>query len=177
MRSTHVKEDFKRMFTIEKLNLMTINEFTGALGDIFEESAWIAAAAALERPFISITDLHQHMVAIVQRSSKSLQINLLNSHPNLGVKIAMSHASSREQQAAGLKNLTTEEYEAFVSLNTRYLQKFGFPFIIAVREKDKLLILAEMKQRINNDASLEFQTALTEVYKIAWFRLNDKIKQ
>lgn len=165
------------MLTIKQLNSLSITEFTDVLGDIFEESAWIAGACALERPFTSITDLHQHMVAIVQRSSHSLQLNLLNAHPNLGVKIAMSHASSREQQAAGLKNLTSEEYEAFVSLNTRYYQKFGFPFIIAVRGKDKQEILVEMKHRINNDESLEFLAALSEVYKIALFRLHDKIKQ
>lgn len=165
------------MLTIDELNTLSINEFTDALGEIFEESAWIATACALERPFFSITDLHQHMVAIVQGSAKSLQLHLLNAHPNLGVKIAMSHASSLEQQAAGLKNLTSEEYDAFVSLNTQYYQKFGFPFIICVRGKDKHMILAEMKQRIHNDESLEFQAALSEVYKIALYRLRDKIKQ
>ncbi|WP_147535837.1 2-oxo-4-hydroxy-4-carboxy-5-ureidoimidazoline decarboxylase [Bacillus marasmi] len=165
------------MLTIEKLNLMSTNEFTDVIGDIFEESAWIAAAAALERPFASVDDLHQSMVAIIQRTSRTIQLNLLEAHPNLGEKIAMSHASSKEQRAAGLTNLTSKEYETFLSLNTRYHQKFGFPLIIAVRGKDKKIILADMTKRLHNDASLEFQIALAEVFKIAWFRLNDKIKQ
>lgn len=165
------------MLTIEKLNSLSTNDFIAVLGDVFEESAWVAAAAALERPFSSIADLHQHMVAIIQRTSPSIQVNLLDAHPNLGEKIAMSHASCKEQRDAGLTNLTSEEYEAFLSLNTRYHQKFGFPLIIAIRGKDKQTILTEMKKRINNDTSLEFQTALEEVFHIAWYRLNDKIKQ
>ncbi len=87
----------------------------------------------------------------------------------------MTTDSINEQKGAGLQDLTPEEYSNFINLNKRYMEKFDFPFIIAVRGKNKEQIYDAMKARIDHEIDLEFQTALKEIYKIAKFRLEEKI--
>ncbi|MGE7761289.1 factor-independent urate hydroxylase [Peribacillus sp. NPDC097895] len=164
------------MITLTTLNAQSEKNFTKFLGDIFEHSAWIAEKAAPYRPFSSIIILHQCMVDIVSHSSKEEKLTLIRTHPSLGDKVEMSEDSIKEQQGAGLKDLTADEYENFVSLNRQYMNKFGFPFILAVRGKDKNDIYQSMKTRIHHTETAEFENALSEIYQIALFRLKDKIK-
>jgi 2-oxo-4-hydroxy-4-carboxy-5-ureidoimidazoline decarboxylase len=89
----------------------------------------------------------------------------------------MTSASTEEQTKAGLQNLTQDEYEQFSSLNGTYMEKFPFPFILAVRGKQKEDIYEAMQSRLLNTEQTEFDTALEEVYKIAFFRLTDKITE
>ena len=88
----------------------------------------------------------------------------------------MTDDSIKEQRGAGLKDLTALEYENFLSLNKRYMDKFGFPFILAVRGKNKNEIYEAMETRIHHTEKAEFETALSEIYQIALFRLQEKIK-
>jgi OHCU decarboxylase len=87
--------------------------------------------------------------------------------------MALTEASTSEQMGAGLKSLTEPEYQKFTSLNAAYRAKFGFPFIICVRENTKSSILAAYETRLQNDTPTEYSTALAEIAKIAWLRLND----
>ena len=61
----------------------------------------------------------------------------------------------------------------FKNLNNKYKKKFGFPFILAVKGKDKVEILDEFKKRILNNKNDEFDEALTQVIKIANLRLKE----
>ena len=51
-----------------------------------------------------------------------------------------------------------------------------FPFIIAVKGKNKEEILNSFRQRITNNINLEFEEAKKQVKKIASFRLGEIIK-
>ncbi|MFD6441463.1 factor-independent urate hydroxylase [Peribacillus sp. NPDC060186] len=163
------------MITLKLLNTKSEKEFTEILGDIFENSPWIAGKAAAKRPFSSLTTLHQSMVEVVNNLSKEEKLALIKKHPNLGDRVEMSIDSIKEQQGAGLKDLTADEYKDFLSLNQQYINKFSFPFILAVRGKDKNDIYRTMKTRIHHTEKTEFSTALSEIYQIALFRLQDKI--
>lgn len=145
------------------------------LGGIFEHSPWIAAEAAVSKPFTSLEELHAAMVAIVKLATNEEKLLLIQKHPNLGEKVEMSRDSNVEQQGAGLKDLTEEEYNRFLALNERYMKKFGFPFILAVKGKGKQDIYKAMETRVNHSQLVEFETALSEIYKIAFFRLQEKI--
>ena len=164
------------MITLEMLQKKSDKEFTGILGDIFEHSPWIPEQAAASRPFSSLLSLHRCMVDIVNHASKEVQMDLIRKHPNLGDKVEMTADSTKEQQGAGLKDLTVLEYENFLTLNKRYENKFGFPFILAVLGKDKHDIYEAMESRIHHTEVTEFETALAEIYQIALFRLQEKIK-
>ena len=93
--------------------------------------------------------------------------------PKLAIEKNLTKESSDEQSQANLKNCTEEEYDEFKVLNNEYEKKFGFPFIIAVKGKDKIEILNNFRQRINNDVEFEFKEAKSQVKKIALFRLNE----
>ncbi len=163
------------MLTIEQLNNSDKEQFTARLGDVFEHSAWIARKAADAKPFSSKKELRDQMISIVQAAPADQQLQLIKSHPNLGNRVKMSAASTEEQKQAGLQHLSEVEYTQFMEMNEAYMNKFNFPFIIAVRGKSKDEIYLAMKERLNQSREEEFQTALQEIYKIAQFRLDEII--
>ncbi|MGI0491613.1 2-oxo-4-hydroxy-4-carboxy-5-ureidoimidazoline decarboxylase [Alkalinema pantanalense CENA528] len=155
---------------------MSEADFITALGHIFEQTPQIAQMAWLQRPFVSLADLHKKMVAIVAQLSSAQQIDLICAHPDLGSRARMAEASVKEQAGVGLDQLTASEYDRFQSLNQAYKAKFGFPFIIAVRNHTKATILEAFEQRLQNTPEQEQQTALAEIATIAQFRLQDSIQ-
>jgi len=161
--------------TLEALNRASRDELEHALGGVFEHSPWIAARALEARPFASVEALHAAMVAVVRRASRDEQLALLGAHPDLAGRAAragaLTNASAAEQSSAGLDRLDDQEYERFGRLNAAYREKFGFPFIIAVRHHDKKQILAAFETRLGNTASQELETALSQVFEIARLRL------
>jgi len=163
------------MLTLETVNQASQEEFVQLFGDLFEHSAWIAEKAYETKPFSSFQEMHQHMVNIVKNASTREKLTLIQAHPSLGDKVQMSQNSINEQQGAGLQDLTPAEYENFLTLNQHYQSKFGFPFIIAVRGKDKHQIYEAMNTRINNPTEVEFETALLQIYQIAKLRLLEKM--
>ncbi|MEC1620359.1 factor-independent urate hydroxylase [Bacillus mojavensis] len=165
------------MFTIDDLNQMDRQTLTDTLGSIFEHSAWIAEEAAALRPFSSLSDLHQKMSRFVKAADRKTQLELICKHPRLGAKKTMSASSVKEQQNAGLTKLEQQEYEEFLKLNEDYSQNFGFPFILAVKEKTKQEIRQALLTRLKNKPETEFQQALEEIYRIARFRLEDIITE
>ncbi|GAB4150190.1 MAG: 2-oxo-4-hydroxy-4-carboxy-5-ureidoimidazoline decarboxylase [Cyanobacteria bacterium J069] len=163
--------------SLSELNALSQDAFVATLGEIFEKTPAIAAAAYSQRPFLSVEALHQAMVAVVEADSLESQLALLQAHPDLGSRAAMAEASVQEQAGAGLDRLTPEEYSRFHQLNQAYTQQFGFPFIIAVRSHTKASILAAFEERLQNSRETELQTALQEVFKIARFRLDAAVRE
>jgi 2-oxo-4-hydroxy-4-carboxy-5-ureidoimidazoline decarboxylase len=163
----------KRGEAMEEVNQMNKEEFVQKVGWVFEHSPWVASVAWESMPFESRENLLQTMIDIVQNAEESKQLALLRAHPDLGARLQMSEVSQKEQAGAGLDRLSKEEFEEFVSLNEMYVNKFTFPFIMAVKGQSKETILAAMKQRVDNSYEEEYNIALREVYKIAGFRLND----
>ena len=161
--------------TLEALNHASHDQVERALGGVFEHSPWIAARAAQARPFASLEALHAAMIAVVRRASREEQLALLRAHPDLAGRAAragaLTNASAAEQSSAGLDRLDDEEYERFGRLNSAYREKFGFPFIIAVRRHDKTQILAAFETRLGNTQAQEVETALAQVFEIARLRL------
>ncbi len=162
-------------YSIAELNQMSQVTFIDALGAVFEDTPAIAQTAWERRPFTSIEDLHQTMVSIVHRLSEEDQLRLICAHPDLGSKAKMAEASIQEQAGAGLDRLSLDEFERFQLLNQQYRERFGFPFIIAVKNHTKTSILQTFEQRLQNDANAERQQAIAEISQIARFRLESLI--
>lgn len=165
------------MLTLKEVNEMKRVLFVQHFGGVFEHSLWIAEQAVCNRPFESVQSLRDKMTAIVRESALSDQLALLRHHPNLGSDIRMTDASLKEQKGVGLTSLSKQEFDQFSFLNEAYTEKFAFPFILAVHGKTKAEICDQMRRRLENDQETEFQTALTEVFKIAEFRLQDIVIQ
>ncbi len=148
-------------------------EFIAKYANIFEHSPWVPERAFAHGPFPNKTALHAAFVAVVNEAGEAKQLDLIRAHPELGARIALTDASTAEQQGAGLKNLTSEEFAQFSQMNAAYREKFGFPFVICVRRHTKSSILAAFAQRLTHDAATERLTALAEIAEIAKLRLED----
>ena len=168
--------DLNGFMESKEVNQMNKEEFVQKVGWVFEHSPWVACAAWERMPFESGETLLNTMIDIVQNAEESKQLALLRAHPDLGTRLQMTEFSQKEQAGAGLNQLSKEEFEEFVSLNQLYVQKYKFPFIMAVKGQNKESILTAMKQRVHNAYEEEYNIALHEVYKIAGLRLNDIFK-
>jgi 2-oxo-4-hydroxy-4-carboxy-5-ureidoimidazoline decarboxylase len=162
---------------IEALNRMDPQAFAAALGHVYEHAPWVAARAAARRPFASRAALQAAMREVVMQAGEAEQTALICGHPELAGKTAISREltpdSTREQQGAGLDRLTRVEYERFHVLNAAYRNRFGFPFIMAVKGRGKDEILAAFATRLENGRDVEFRTALEQIGLISGFRLAD----
>ena len=159
---------------------MPRDEFVQRFGGIFEHSRWVAERAfelELGPAHDSAGGLHNALARIFRTASETERLGVLTAHPDLAGKLAaakrLTAESTAEQASAGLDALTDAERATFERLNTGYVAKFGFPFIIAVKDNTKASILAAFETRIGNDRETEFATACRQVERIARLRLND----
>ena len=161
--------------TLHELGNLDQPAFVDALGWVFEHSPWVAEEAWRVRPFDTVDALLQAMADAVRRAGRERQLALIRAHPDLGTRAKMSNASSGEQAGAGLDRLTADETMRLCKLNAAYNERFDFPFIIAVKGATKHEILWSLEQRLNEEPEDELRTALQEIDRIAWFRLNNTI--
>ena len=162
---------------------MTREKFVSEFGGIFEHSAWIAEGAfdlELGPTHDNAQGVHQALARVFRSATEEQRLGVLTAHPDLAGKLAaakrLTAESTAEQAAAGLNALTAEEHASFTDLNNAYTTKFGFPFIIAVRDNTKTTIMAAFKRRISNDRDVEFSEACKQVERIAELRLIEKFE-
>lgn len=166
-------------YTITQLNAMPEPEFVKVLGGIYEHSPWFAQAAAQQRPFSDMAELAAALHRAVDDAGREAQLKLVRAHPELAGKAAvrgeLTAESTREQAGAGLDQCTPEEFQRLQNLNASYNQKFGFPFILAVRGYDRHGIIDAFARRLDNAPDVELQTCINQIHRIAQFRLNDLV--
>jgi len=162
---------------VDALNAATPVRFVELLDGIFEHSPWVAERAAAARPFRSREDLHAALCAVVATAPRHEQMALIRAHPELAgraaVRSELTAASAREQQGAGLDACTPQQFAQLQRLNAQYNERFGFPFILAVRGHDRAGILAQWERRLGNAPEAERAEALRQIERIARFRLED----
>jgi 2-oxo-4-hydroxy-4-carboxy-5-ureidoimidazoline decarboxylase len=160
--------------TLDELNTMPPDAAAHALAGIFEHARWIAEVALAERPFSTVSALHEAMLAVLANASSAQQLDFIRGHPELGSKVAragLTDASKAEQGGLGLDRLSDEEFSRFSRLNAEYRAKFDFPFIICVRRHTRDSILRQFERRLQNDAASERKTAIDEIARITRLRL------
>ncbi|MFT0532125.1 2-oxo-4-hydroxy-4-carboxy-5-ureidoimidazoline decarboxylase [Castellaniella hirudinis] len=162
--------------TLTQLSALSQADFTRTLGDIFEHSPWIPERAWAARPFADVESLHRAMVQVVLQASPEEQLALITAHPELAGKEAaagtLTQASTGEQRGAGLDQCSAEELQRLRSLNARYQESFGFPFVIAVKGRNRYQIMDAIETRLQNDHDTERATCLDQIAQIARFRLD-----
>jgi OHCU decarboxylase len=182
-RRIDVAEHWARVHPHQRRNLpsrMEREDFVAAYGGVFEHSAWVADRAfelELGAAHDTAIGLYNALSRVFRSASEVERLGVLTAHPDLAGKLAaakrLTAESTSEQASAGLDALTDAERERFTRLNAAYMEKHGFPFIIAVRDHDKASILAAFERRIGNDRAEEFDEACHQVERIAEFRLKD----
>ena len=155
---------------------MDTHDFIARYAEIYEHSPWVAELVAPIAAEVAEMDrLAEIMADCVDNAGTQQQLALIRAHPDLAGKAQVAGEltadSTAEQASAGLDQCTKVEYERFQALNDAYKEKFGFPFVMAVRDSTREEILDSFSRRLQNDHDLEFETALTEIHEIARLRL------
>ena len=175
--------------------ILSREELIAEFGSVFEHSPWIAEAAFERGAFqgvgrsadgmIRLSEqeaerIHEAMCEAFRAVPKEKRLAVLKAHPDLAGRLQpgdMTDDSQAEQAGAGLDRLSEEERETFLDLNRRYQERFGHPFIVAVKGLTKRDILERFQQRIGNDAQEELDTAAREVERIAALRLRERVEE
>ncbi len=169
--------------TLTQLNQASAAEAVQLLDGLYEHSPWIAERALAHRPFTSWAHLKYCMTQVLQEAGRDAQIGLIRAHPELAgkamVRKELTAESTNEQSKAGLTDCTPQEFEKIQTLNAAYNQKFGWPFILAVRGPrgsglNKHQIIATFERRLNGHPDFELQECLRNIHRIVEIRLNDK---
>jgi len=155
---------------------MDQHDFIARFGGVYEHSPWVAEqVAAIAFGITDMDRVAELMADCVDNASREQQLALIRAHPDLAgraqVAGELTEDSTAEQASAGLDQCTKVEYERFQALNAAYHEKFGFPFVMAVRGSSRAEILEAFSARLQNDYDEEFETALSEIHKIARLRL------
>jgi N-carbamoyl-L-amino-acid hydrolase len=170
------------MTTLDSLNSCDTAAFVDTLRGIYEHSPWIPERAAARRPFSSLAALKRALQEAVTGAAEDEQLSLLRAHPELAGKAAIAGAltaeSTGEQAASGLNRCSPDEYALLHRLNAAYNDRFGFPFILAVKGPTgqgltRQAIIATFERRLKNRKQDEMAEALRQVHRIAEIRLND----
>jgi len=159
-----------------KINKLSESEFAEVFGNIFENARWVANVLYKQKPFDNFDDLKKKIIFIFKKTDNEYKLKIFKSHPDLADKTkigSLTADSNKEQSNAGLDQCTKEEFSEFKKLNSEYKDKFGFPFIIAVKNKNKIEILTSFRKRIFSAKDIEFNEAIEQVKKIANLRLEE----
>lgn len=169
-----------QIYNIDQVNNMTAENYEKSFSTIFEETTWPIVDSVSKRPFLGFVDMYIKIVDVVDKSGQDKQLELIKSHPQLACKKMRNNniaaLSQSEQSGAGLNECTDDEAKELAQLNKEYNEKFGFPFLLAVKNATKQQIFSSIKNRMNNTKEKELQIALQQEYKIVLFRLLDKVQ-
>ena len=175
--------------------ILSREELVDEFGSTFEHSAWIAEAAFDTGAFQGVarsadgtirltpdeaTRIHAAMVEAFRAAPAERRMAVLTAHPDLAGRLAIAELtdeSAAEQTGAGLDRLTPDEHARFIALNERYAERFGHPFIVAVKGMDRHAILDAFERRVENEADEEFAEACAQVERIARLRLDARVAE
>lgn len=167
---------FPTAMNLHELSSLSQADFVRELGSIFEHSPWIPERAWAARPFADVDALHQAMMQVVREAAPDERLALIAAHPELAGKEAaagtLTQHSTSEQRGAGLDQCSPDELQRLRNLNADYRQRFGFPFVIAVKGRSRYQIMDAIEQRLHNARDDEFDTCLDQIGQIARFRLD-----
>ncbi|MEY8689720.1 MAG: 2-oxo-4-hydroxy-4-carboxy-5-ureidoimidazoline decarboxylase [Leptothrix sp. (in: b-proteobacteria)] len=172
--------------TLAQLNAASPAQFVALLEGVYEHSPWIAERAAAQRPFRTLAQLKAALATAVRKATRTEQLGLIRAHPELAGKAAVAGTltaeSTQEQNRAGLTHCSPAEFERLQSLNATYSERFGLPFILAVRGPrgkglTRTQIIETFARRVLGGHEFELAESLRNIDRIAELRLNDKFDQ
>lgn len=162
--------------SLAALNAASMSEFMRVLGDVVEHSPWVAERAFAKRPYRSIDDLNAKLMTCIRETSRAEQIELFNQHPELAGREAMAgemtESSTGEQGRLGLTRLPSEQFQRLAHVSRTHREKFGFPFIVALRLHDALdEVMREGEVSLSNGLEAEIERTLQQISAIVYGRL------
>lgn len=169
-----------QLISIEEINALEADAFVSLLGGVYEHSPWVAEAVVDQRPFASKSALQQAMKSVVDEADDEARLQLLKAHPEFAGKPSqtLTASSTSEQGRLSLNNLPADQHMKMQGYNRQFMDKFGFPGIVAVRLNNSVeQIFQQFEQRLGNDLQTEMTTAIQQVHSIVDFRLRDIVAE
>jgi 2-oxo-4-hydroxy-4-carboxy-5-ureidoimidazoline decarboxylase len=166
------------LLALDDLNAMPPADFVTALDGVFEHASWVAETAALQRPFATVTALHEALMAAVHVAPSDLCLTFLRAHPPLSPKAPADPSLTAESRAeqGGLGLATLGDWLAVLEAgSSAYEARFGFPFIVCVRRLTPPFVLRRLERRLANTPDQERTVALAEIGHITRLRLVDRV--
>jgi OHCU decarboxylase len=142
---------------------MREDAFVAVLDGVVEHSPWVARE-------VYRSYLGDALEAAIRSAPVERQLALVRAHPELSSGEELTAESAREQAGAGLDR----EGASQRALNAAYRERFGFPYVVCVREHTPESILAWGSERLQRTPEQELETALGEIAKIARLRLKER---
>jgi len=165
--------------TLKEVNNMTFKDFMSSFGSVIEEGRWVASCVYDDLPFSDINGVCVGFAAFLRDQPFRNKIGIVRCYPDLAGKLSqvgdLSNESTQEHKAAGLLELTQDDRESLFVLNTKYKERFGFPFVVCARENKLETIKRGLLNRVENTKEEEVNKAIEEVVKIAGYRIKDLI--
>lgn len=162
------------MDNLEELNRANEERAVGLLEPLIERAPVIAQRVARRRPFKSTDDLRKAIRMELLGLNEEERVQLFRAHPELMPMnpLSMTTASQSEQGRLNLTSDSNKFRQRLDELNTRYRDKFGFPFITAlVRHKGMDSVLSEFEMRLSADLESEIEQALEQVATVSSSRV------
>jgi 2-oxo-4-hydroxy-4-carboxy-5-ureidoimidazoline decarboxylase len=160
---------------LAEANALAAPAFVARFGDVAEHSPWVAERAETRRPFARVDAMVAAFQAAIRDAPEAEQLDLVRAHPDLAGRAAMAEESRKEQAGAGLDRLSADEFARFTDLNSRYKERFGIPFILAVKGATTHQIIDSFASRLGKDRDTELATALDQVCRIVGFRIAERV--
>ena len=169
-----------QLLGMEDINALDTEAFIALLGGVYEHSPWVAKAVVSQRPFVNKAALQEAMKAVVEDADDDVRLHLLKAHPEFAGKPsqALTASSTSEQGRLSLNSLPADQHIKMQGYNRRFMEKFGFPGIVAVRLNNSVeQIFQQFDQRLANDLQTEIKAAMQQVHAIVDFRLQDIVAE
>jgi OHCU decarboxylase len=162
---------------------MTRDEFLSRFGTVFENRPDLAVEAwdraGTWQPAAGAEGLHRAFAAVLRGLPPDALLSFLNDHPDLASRAArpadLTPDSQHEQGSAGLDGLDEAGGARLLELNKAYRERFGFPFIMAVKGRRPDEILTALETRLRNPPAEEREEAVRQVERILLLRLKDRL--
>lgn len=168
------------MHSLDNLNTMPAIDFQEIFCNVIEHWPQAAIQIASMRPFGNTNQLVQQFESYLLNLDGVSKEKILQLHPDLAGKLAvdekLTKESALEQASASLNLISSEQRQQLNEMNEQYKTKFGFPFVICVRETNKIeAILRGITVRLQNSKNEELYTGIQEVKKICRLRIGQII--
>jgi 2-oxo-4-hydroxy-4-carboxy-5-ureidoimidazoline decarboxylase len=160
-------------------DLVTINTADDAtaarlLVRFVENAPALAAHIAAHRPFVCATALADAIDTAITALEPPLLMAFFRGHPVLSPvdPDKMTAESQREQARLSLTSANADLRDQLTALNAQYMERFGFPCIIALyRIPDTATLLQVFRTRLDASPTVEIIANRTEILLVSRARV------
>jgi 2-oxo-4-hydroxy-4-carboxy-5-ureidoimidazoline decarboxylase len=154
----------------EVLNALPADAARAALTRCCGSGRWVAGMMG-RRPWASAVALYADADAAWAALGHDDFLEAFAHHPRIGARADRTDDAWARQEQARVGDADGETRRALVEANARYLERFGYIFIVCATGKSAAEMLGLLEARLGNDPARELAIAASEQARITRLRL------